>query len=269
MTQTQKIIKYLAITFAIFLAAAIIFGIVGTIGMIFGFGNRDTILDQSVNIDISQEISSLKIDVGGAQLRIVEGDSFMLSSNIKNLQVSEHNGELSIVQKQKFIRTHSNNVGEILFTVPANTHFKWVDIDAGAGDVFASKLFADRLSFDLGAGRVQIDYIEVNSKAEINAGAGEMTIGGGVIRNLELDLGVGKTGLKAALEGRSEINCGVGETSITICGNQQDYTLEIDSGVGNVEVDGKSVNGNCTLGKGANLVDIDGGVGSIYIVFED
>lgn len=269
MTGAQKLIKYLAMLLAIVLAAAIIFGIAGTVYMLFGFGNRDTLLNNSVKIDISQEISALNIDVVGAQLKIVEGDFFELSSNIKDLKVSEQNGELSIEQKQKIMGIHSNKAGEILLTVPADTYFKWIEIDAGAGDVSISKLVTDKLSFDCGAGRVNLDYIEAKSIAEINTGAGELSIGGGVIHNLDLDLGVGVTYLRAALEGRSEINCGVGEIDISICGRQQDYTLHINTGVGTVDVNGESVKRNSSIGNGANVVDIDGGVGSISINFEN
>ena len=56
MTEFQKMIKYLAIILAIALSIAIIVGILGGLSMIFRFGNNNTLLDESINIDTSQNI---------------------------------------------------------------------------------------------------------------------------------------------------------------------------------------------------------------------
>jgi hypothetical protein len=272
MTELQRVIKYLAIAFAIVLAVSIVFGMIGAIGMIFGLGRDDMLLEESVNINISQSITALKIDVEAAELSIVEGDSFSLSSNIKDLHVNEKNGELSIVHKHKNgikIGIHSTKVGEIVLTVPCGISFEKVVIDAGAGDINISALVANKVSFDFGAGKVSIDHIEVTDWADIDTGAGMLSIGDGSIKNLDLDLGVGKTVLKASLVGRSDIDCGVGATELKLLGNREDYTLIVNSGIGSISIDGDYANGNSTFGNGANVVNIDGGVGSIDITFEN
>lgn len=272
MTELQRVIKYLAIAFAIVLAVSIVFGMIGAIGMIFGLGRDDMLLEESVNINISQSITALNIDVEAAELSIVEGDSFSLSSNIKDLRVNEENGELSIVHKHKNgikIGIHASKAGEIVLTVPSGVSFDKVEIDAGAGDINISSLVANTVSFDFGAGKVSINHIEVTDWADIDTGAGMLSIGDGSIKNLDLDLGVGKTVLKASLVGRSDIDCGVGATELKLLGNREDYTLIVNSGIGSISIDGDYANGNSTFGNGANVVNIDGGVGSIDITFEN
>ena len=66
----QRIIKHLAFALAIVLAVSIIIGIVEVVGMILGFGNNQKLLDKSVEIAISQDIFSVKIDVGAAELKV-------------------------------------------------------------------------------------------------------------------------------------------------------------------------------------------------------
>ena len=272
MTEFQKVIKYLAIAIAVLLAVSIVFGIIGAIGMIFGLNREDNILEESVDISISQSITALKIDIEAAEVSIVEGDSFSLSSNIKDLRVEEKNGELSITEKHKNaikIGIHSTELGKIVLTVPTGTIFDKVEIDAGAGDINVTALAVNKVSFDFGAGNVSIDHLELTEWADIDMGAGKLTIGDGSIRNLELDLGAGKTILKAALIGSADIDCGVGKTDIHLLGNSEDYKLIVDSGIGSISIDGDYANGNRIFGNGANVVNIDGGVGSIDIMFEN
>lgn len=274
MTELQRVIKYLAIAFAIVLAVSIVFGIIGGIGMIFGLGKdgNDMLLEESIDINVSQAITSLDIEVEAAELKIVEGDSFSLSSNIKDLRVNEKNGVLSISQKRKNVTKigiHTSKAGEIVLTVPSGVSFDKVEIDARAGDINISALVANKVSFDFGAGKVSIDHIEVTDWADIDTGAGMLSIGDGSIKNLDLDLGVGKTVLKASLVGRSDIDCGVGSTELKLLGNREDYTLIVNSGIGSISIDGDYANGNSTFGNGANVVNIDGGVGSIDITFEN
>ena len=272
MTDQQKLIKYFAILLACLLCAAIIFGIVEVLGMIFNFGrsNDDMILENSVEFEISQDIRSLYVDIDAAEFKIVQGECFSLSSNIKNLRVDQNNGTLKITHRHKKLAINSSTkLGEILLTIPTAAHFDKVEIDAGAGDVEVSFLSADNLSFDLGAGRVRIERLETKIDTHIDAGAGSFEIEDGRITCLDLDLGVGKSVIRASLEGRTDIDCGVGKTDITILGNKADYTMFINTGVGSIYVDGDIIISDSVFGNGANRIDVDGGVGSVDINFEN
>ncbi len=269
MTNFQIAIKYLAIVLAILLALAIIVGIVGVFDMIFGIGRDDHVLEESVDIEISQNITALDLQINAAYLKIVEGEQFALSSNIKDLRVSERNGELVITEKRKKVSLRSTEIGEIILVVPEGTVFDRVSIEAGAGDVEVSTLVTGRLDLEFGAGRVDISCLEAKIYAAIETGAGKLTVRGGKINNLDLDLGVGKTELRAAITGNSDIDCGVGTTDIVFCGSRDDYSVRINTGIGSVNVDGSHLSGSTSFGQGSSLISIDGGVGSINIEFEN
>lgn len=269
MTEFQKMIKYLAIILAIALSIAIIVGILGGLSMIFWFGNNNTLLDESINIDTSQNINSIHMEIDAAALKIVEGERFLLSTNIKDLRVNVNSGTLVITHKQKKVAIHSTDVGEIVLTVPKGTVFEYVEIEAGAGDIDISKLEAGRVDLEFGAGRVDIDHIAVNDGANIETGAGQLNIKSGHINDLDLDLGVGESNIRALLNGKTEINCGVGKMNLTVCGNQTDYTLKISTGIGSVYVNGSHIKGNAIVGNGAEQVRVEGGIGSINIDFEN
>ena len=72
MNSVQKVIKYLALAFAIFLSVSIIGGIItGLTGISYILSGRDSEAVGEMQVyPIDGEISSLSIDLSGAQLKI-------------------------------------------------------------------------------------------------------------------------------------------------------------------------------------------------------
>ena len=96
-------------------------------------------------------------------------------------------------------------------------------IDTGAGKVEIETLACDVLELSLGAGKADIKNLTANSNANIDGGAGELNIDGGKLCNLDLDMGVGKLTLKSRIEGKSDLDYGVGETDLILLGSKDDY----------------------------------------------
>ncbi len=215
-------------------------------GAIFDFGHNG-VLDEPYEIELSQDIDKIEIDISAASLKIVLGDRFSLTTNIEKLEVSNNNSLLYIKQNQKYISVNSSDSGKIIITIPANVNLKSFDLDAGAGAVDVECLNAQSVDIDMGAGA--------------------LTVRGGEIYNLELDLGVGETNLISELKGYSSINCGVGETNINIIGRKSDYTIDVDTGIGSISVENMNIKNDTVVGDGKYKIDIDGGVGSININF--
>ena len=128
-------------------------------------------------------------------------------------------------------------------------------------------LCANSLRLNLGAGEVIIGELSANSQSKIEGGAGAITINGGVLYNLDLDMGEGELNLTSCLLGDSELNQGVGQTNLTLTGNKDDYRLDFDKGLGSISVDGQKMSNDSVYGNGQNKVDIDGGVGEIKVNF--
>ena len=158
--------------------------------------------------------------------------------------------------------------GRLTLYVPEGTVFESVSIDTGAGRLMAEELRAERLDLSLGAGAVEIGYLETTKETDIEGGAGAIVISDGSITDLELEMGVGGLDLTAALLGDSDLSLGVGESKLTLLGNKDDYRVEIEKGLGNILVDGEIVSQYGSYGSGRNSVDIEGGVGEINLSFQ-
>ena len=79
---------------------------------------------------------------------------------------------------------------------------------------------------------------------------------------------MGHTELVLSLSGKSEINMGIGELEITLLGEKEGYSIDVDKGLGAVTIDGKNMQDGDVYGSGDNRIEVDGGVGSINVKFK-
>ncbi|MBR2309829.1 MAG: DUF4097 family beta strand repeat protein [Oscillospiraceae bacterium] len=266
MTTFQKAIKYLAIAFAVFLMVSIVGGILGAVGIIFHFTDGDAVADSVKNYEVSQNIKALDIQINAADMTVRLSDSFRVESNLKDLKVSEKDGTLTVREEKKF--TGNYNGAVLTLYLPVEALLEQAHITSGAGRFTVEALSAGKVELDLGAGEVDIKALIATKEADIDGGAGKVTIADGALRNLDLDMGVGQLVLCSALTGDCELDLGVGESNLTILGQEQDYTLQIEKGLGSISVNGKQVS-EYKGGTGPNEIDISGGVGAVKVVFQE
>jgi len=232
-------------------------------------GVRDLVLDEPVTYEITSQISSLDIRINAAELEIGYGETFSVVSNLKELEVEENNGTLTLKELTRAGLGNDLYEGAMLtLYVPAGTEFERVVLFTGAGRVTVDTLSTKRLEMELGAGDVSVGSLFVTGSAGMKGGAGRISVSGGRINGLELEMGVGELELTSALTGECELELGIGDADITLLGSKEDYRLEISKGIGAVSVDGTEVS-FFDSGSGANEVEISGGIGTIDVRFEE
>ena len=273
MTLTQKIIKYLALAFAIFLIVTIISGILGglyTLSRVLGLEKEDeTIKGEMSMIDFeNSDVATIDIDVAFTNLIIKKGDLLLAETNNKNINCKQNNQNLQIKEKQ-----HSwfsgNNKGDLVVYIPENLKFEKVKINAGAGKIQIENINTENLYLELGAGETTIEKLNITKDCKIESGAGKVSILSGNINDLNLDIGVGEFNVTSSITGDSKINAGIGSLVLNIQGSKENYTIKADKGLGSIRIDGKETVDDVRYGSGINTIKIDGGIGSIKIDFED
>lgn len=267
MTSWQRAVKYIATAFAVFLIVSIIGGICSVFAGISFFSGKSSIAGETKTYDIDGEIEDLDIDISFADLVIKTDEDFKVQSNHKYLTVEQKNGRLVISEKKRLFGSYSDNVKLELY-IPENTVFKKAEIVTGAGRVTVDTLAADTLYLELGAGEVKIDTLTANDRADIDGGAGKVTVGGGTLCDADIDMGVGELKLTSRLIGESSLDYGMGAASLTLLGSVDDYRIEIDNGLGKATVDGKEMTDGKVYGSGENEIEIDGGIGEMKIDFK-
>lgn len=271
MTTVQKIIKYLAISFAIFLIVSIFSSIMfgfSIVTDVFTHSKDSNILENLKDLNISgEDISILDIDIKYSNLIIKKGDTLKAETNNKYINY-EQNGNKIVISEKRHSWFTRRNKSDLIVYVPDDFLFDGISIDAGAGKIEIDNINTKILDLDFGAGKTTIDNLMVENYAKIDGGAGEISILNGTINDLDLDVGVGKFTLNSKLTGENKIDAGVGELNINLIGNIDDYKLSVEKGIGKAKLNGNNIKNEKIYGNGKNTIDIDGGIGSININFK-
>ena len=269
MTTLQRVIKYLAIGFAIFLCIVIVNAVVSGIQLVtdnFNFINKKSEPveneDYSSYIKYEESINYLNIDLTGSNLIIKTGEELSVKVGNKNVKVTQNDNELRIVDKTKKILR--NNFKDTVVTIPEDTLFSKVNISTGAGKVSIEGISTDSLEMKLGAGKVEVSSIySMNTKIE--TGAGNVEIKDSDLNNLDLELGVGEIKIDGNITGRSSIESGVGALILNLNASSSMYKFDLEKGLGEMNVNGETITGNKVIGDGDNYIKIEGGIGNIKI----
>jgi len=222
-------------------------------------------LEESKVYPIESEIRSLEIQINAANFVVKQAESFSVESNLKYLSVSEEDGVLTVLDEFKGAFTY--NDAELTLYVPYGTVFESANIVTGTAVFTVDALSVKSLKLQLGAGDVKIENLTVTDQAENGGGAGKITVTGGALNDLTLEMGVGELNLAAALSGNSTLLLGVGKSNLTLLGSRDDYTIDIEKGLGSITVDGKEISDFGSSGNGQNHVTVEGGIGAIHLTF--
>lgn len=274
MTTAQKIIKYFAIAFAIFLIVTIISTIIsGGYALLRAFGlihTEKNVITEDLKVISNEvkEISTLKIELAFTNLEIKTGDSFKVETNNSKITFTNDNGSVKIKEEKYNWSTNNENASELIIYIPEDMmNLDETKIETGAGNIYIEKLNTQRLELELGAGDVKIEKLTVTEEAKIDGGVGRTELKSCEINNLKANLGMGEFVFSGKLTGKNEVDSGVGTINIDLLDSSENYTIDVDKGIGSVTLDGKKLEMDRVYGTGENYLDIDGGIGEIKINF--
>ena len=266
MTTFQKTVKYIAMALAIFLSISIISGILDVLAIFTRVYESDAVTDEITKYSVASEITDLKVNIKAADFTIKRGDTFTVESYLKNLKISEKNGTLGLKEKKKASVLYNGAV--LTLYVPESVKFNKAEITTGAGKFTVDGISTKNLMLSLGAGDVELNSLNSTSFADIDGGAGRITIKNSSFSDLDLDMGVGQLNFTASVFGDGKFNLGVGEANLSFIGNEEDYSTDIDKGIGNISVNNRNITEYETHGGKLGNIEIDGGVGTVNVNFK-
>lgn len=274
MSGAQRLIKYCAVAFAVFLMFVIGSGVLMGVSALVLVFQGDTwqwnVNDEDMELiesTIDAQVRTLDINVKATavQIRTVQGDEAVrVETDNEHIETWVNNGELHVVEK-----SHGffgwGGTGRLVLYVRDDMVFDDVQIAVGAGGLNIEELVTEKLDLELGAGRVAIGRLYVSEKARIDGGAGTIEITEGNVNGLDMELGAGKMSARLKLGGTCEVDSGVGRLELELVGSSDDYRIELDKGIGSVTLDGRDLDDGAVWGEGATRVHIDTGIGAVEI----
>ncbi|MDI9510360.1 MAG: DUF4097 domain-containing protein [Clostridiales bacterium] len=273
MNTFQKIIKYVAMSFAIILTLIILTGIVGVVSSLASFSNDW----EEDGVDFSRvfmDIESLDLRNSVGKLRVKLGSDFRVeATNVsKRFRAEEKDGTLFIEESYSkgflwFNIGKPNKNAIITVYVPADFMAKSIKIDGGVGEVNLEDLTTDYLYINAGVGNLHGRNLYAK-KVDIDGGVGDTRFEDVDFTDVNFDGGVGNASIEGSMYGNLEFDCGVGSTYVKVDGARKDYLLRIDGGLGRIRVNGHKVSGKYNdYYEADNTIIIDGGVGNVDIEF--
>lgn len=266
MTNKEKAIKIGAISLAITLIVSILSLIINIFSSIFNLFFEENTYKEITFSKVYDEIERIEIDGLSSFVTISIGNEFRVETT-DDVKVNFKDKSLEIEEDKSWLKI-SNTNSKVVITIPEDTILGYLDIDTRAGKFIIDGIVVRDLDIDHGAGQLQINN-SYTYKADIDGGVGEISIINTTLNNLDLDSGVGNVELKSIITGNSQVNCGVGKIDITLLGNEEDYSINLNKGIGSIKVDDKGIKTNTIYGSGPNKLKIDGGIGSIKVNFEE
>lgn len=282
MTTFQKIIKYGAIAFGIYLCLMIISGIIFALTAIFGitvgldaYNNHTEINSQNLiehSIQDYADIEEIEIKLSVCQLDIKKGDKIRVETvdMSDKFECRTSGTTLKIKDDKLNINWFNTNevVPKVIIYIPEDIIFNSIDIKTGANITNIENLDAKKLELELGVGKYSINNMKAET-AKIKAGAGEANILDCEIDTLKLDAGIGKLAITGKITESANIHSGVGKLEMNLAGNKDDYRIKAKTGLGNFIIDGKKVRDNEVVGNGNVNIKIDAGLGETTVNFEN
>ncbi len=240
MTSFQKIIKYGAIGFGLYLClmiiSMIIFGITAVFGITTGIGLfKNNSQDRAVITKWEQEytdIEKLAIDLSICKLSIRKGENLKVeASDVSNQFTCRTEGKELKIEDKKSSKNWFNlgdTAPEVILYIPEDIDLQEITIETGVNETDIEFLKADKIKIEMGVGKCQIDQLRA-SYAKIEAGAGEAIIKDGNIEELKLEGGVGRLLFTSKIETKADISCGMGKVEINLLGISQDYQIKTNT----------------------------------------
>ena len=87
------------------------------------------------------------------------------------------------------------------------------------------------------------------------------------LENLVFDMRIGESLITALLTGDSKVCSSIGELKLDVLGPSSDYNLQVNKGVGTINVNGVSVLDGYATSGGNNSILVNGDIGLVDISF--
>ena len=198
-----------------------------------------------------REIQKLEIQVAYGEIYIYpydgEGVRVRASNCGRTFQCWQEDEELYIRDNRKH-RDH----GLMMELYLPEKELRDLEVELGAGRMYANNLYAEKAELNLGAGICEIQSLCISDQADLGIGTGTFQV--------------------QSFEGsKLDGSCGAGEMELNMAGAYEEYDYELTCGIGTILLNGNRYSGlgveNSIDNRAHKKVDLDCGVGEIQVKF--
>lgn len=261
MNRVVYIAKALGIALATFIIFIIVYSLLFVVSLFMANKKETNLQERIIN---NQNIIALDLDFTSVSLNNKAGDTLKVETNIKNIEIKEYERKLKISAETPFPSDPNNKI--INITIPQDLTLERFKLNVGGGNINIENITSVDWDISLGMSKASFDNIAATGKVKIDNGVGSIEITNSTLNNLDLDNGFGAAKLEASLTGKTKLDNGLGGMNVTILDKKDNYTIDVDNGLGSVNIDGVTIDQE-RLGSGEKTLSLNNGLGSINIKF--
>ena len=253
-------------------ATSLVLGRGGVVAVTHVRHEVDAALSEFDEIDLRLSVSTLTIR---------QGDSFHIEGSYYGREFNHEitNGVL-IVRGEEGTWTPGTQIGvrhprsgSLTITMPEGTDLGDITLMVGVGNISLRELAADAVDISAGVGEISFRGTFSDS-ISISAGVGEIDVNATGTGSVSMEAGVGDVSFRGTFAGTNTIEVGTGDITVEIFDSQDNYSYNLQTGIGQIQVAGARSRGpggqmSQTVPDPTGSLRMQLGVGSISLDFRD
>lgn len=161
----------------------------------------------------------------------------------------------------------------VYILIPEGMHFGKAELSVDAGIVYASEIYAHKLSVEVAAGQFSGSDFYVDSKTELEVDAGQISVTNLNTKALEADCDFGSIDFSGNVSGDAKVKAGAGQINMNFEQSYSDFNYVLKCGLGKIYLNSESIgsiDAKRTIDNGASQsLTADCGMGEINITLYD
>ena len=208
--------------------------------MVFDFSFLSSCDDAYINITIPEDAGVKIIDI---------------KSSTADIKLSSLNVDGTISTSTGDIRLDDNTMGNMIFTV-------------STGDIFIRNCNLESLETKASTGETKIDNCVIKGNYNSKTSTGDVTINGSELGRFTLDGSTSDVTVSSSSIDNIKIETSTGEVKLGLIGNEEDYTVEIHTSTGDIDINGEEYEKKYKrVSSGINSINISTSTGDVDIDF--
>lgn len=219
-------------------------------------------------------IDELNLEIGGSMVEIKKSSDeniYIEGKSVGKMQAYVDDGVLYI----KAVRP-ANLMDEIknstitLYLPRENGSLMMLDVSLGAGQLKLANLTVQNMEASIGAGQLLMEDMTLSS-LDVSLGAGELRTKDVTVETLAASIGAGNMDFSGGIGSSAQITCSMGNVSMELEGEKEDFNYQLNCVAGNMKIDGDSYAGASVdqyIDNGAaKYMEIDCSMGNVEVDF--
>ena len=218
-------------------------------------------------------VEQLVLDIGGSMVEIKDSDDeniYIEGKSIGKMQAYVEGNVLYVRSVRPANLAEEIKNSKIILYLPEDCSMNMISVSLGAGQLQLGDMKVDNMQASIGAGQLLMEDMDIGW-LEVSLGAGELRADDVTVQTLSASIGAGNMEFSGAINESADISCSMGNVSMELEGEKQDFNYQLSCVAGNMNIDGDSFAGAAmdrTINNGADkYMDIDCSMGNVEVDF--